>query len=571
MKKFLFTILLILVGTGLFFFMKSERIKAVQAADILPADVMVYAEQRDFVKMYKDFAGSRLGRVLSRIDYVDIAIELDGDDDLVRDALRLWQEIHKLINEPGFDQLLGKEFSLAFFPMPGFSREDPLKNLEERLLLIARPRHNATLMQFLASYIAKDIEQKTVQYGSHTITRYKIDDKYTLSTATVAGLVLAAVDERLVRKSLNAYDDQKNSLSNTPEFQQLRKNFEGATLFKYFALTPIKEQGKIVAEKLPEDGKKQLLELLEQWNGWEAGAYGAWETDGLIEEKLEILYDFQNLDKDVAKLFATAPEKNSTLDMVPADSLFYYWGNSLNLPLLYEMYSDIVVQQRPEMFNLLQQELQDVAGVKIEDILALVANECGLIVEEVEGEGIPIPRVLMMIELKDSERFMEVFHKLLAETDIPIGNSSFQDHEISYWGIAPQDGLQPAFTLSGNYLLLSNSRDFVKQVVALKSNPVDTLLNDPEVKRLQNKLSGKNNSTAYVHIALMADAFKSLATWAGGMAVLQGPEKARKVNIIIEELVLPLLDGVAMYTQLASRTEMKETSIVVESAILVVD
>ena len=571
MKKFLFTILLILVGTGLFFFMKSERIKAVQAADILPADVMVYAEQRDFVKMYKDFAGSRLGRVLSRIDYVDIAIELDGDDDLVRDALRLWQEIHKLINEPGFDQLLGKEFSLAFFPMPGFSIEDPLKNLEERLLLIARPRHNATLMQFLASYIAKDIEQKTVQYGSHTITRYKIDDKYTLSTATVAGLVLAAVDERLVRKSLNAYDDQKNSLSNTPEFQQLRKNFEGATLFKYFALTPIKEQGKIVAEKLPEDGKKQLLELLEQWNGWEAGAYGAWETDGLIEEKLEILYDFQNLDKDVAKLFATAPEKNSTLDMVPADSLFYYWGNSLNLPLLYEMYSDMIVQQRPEMLSLLQQELQDVAGVKIEDILALVANECGLIVEEVEGEGIPIPRVLMMIELKDSERFMEVFHKLLAETDIPIGNSSFQDHEISYWGIAPQDGLQPAFTLSGNYLLLSNSRDFVKQVVALKSNPVDTLLNDPEVKRLQNKLSGKNNSTAYVHIALMADAFKSLATWAGGMAVLQGPEKARKVNIIIEELVLPLLDGVAMYTQLASRTEMKETSIVVESAILVVD
>ena len=571
MKKFLFTILLILVGTGLFFFMKSERIKAVQAADILPADVMVYAEQRDFVKMYKDFAGSRLGRVLSRIDYVDIAIELDGDDDLVRDALRLWQEIHKLINEPGFDQLLGKEFSLAFFPMPGFSIEDPLKNLEERLLLIARPRHNATLMQFLASYIAKDIEQKTVQYGSHTITRYKIDDKYTLSTATVAGLVLAAVDERLVRKSLNAYDDQKNSLSNTPEFQQLRKNFEGATLFKYFALTPIKEQGKIVAEKLPEDGKKQLLELLEQWNGWEAGAYGAWETDGLIEEKLEILYDFQNLDKDVAKLFATAPEKNSTLDMVPADSLFYYWGNSLNLPLLYEMYSDMIVQQRPEMLSLLQQELQDVAGVKIEDILALVANECGLIVEEVEGEGIPIPRVLMMIELKDSERFMEVFHKLLAETDIPIGNSSFQDHEISYWGIAPQDGLQPAFTLSGNYLLLSNSRDFVKQVVALKSNPVDTLLNDPEVKRLQNKLSGNNNSTAYVHIALMADAFKSLATWAGGMAVLQGPEKARKVNIIIEELVLPLLDGVAMYTQLASRTEMKETSIVVESAILVVD
>jgi len=571
MKKYLFALLLILAGTGLFFFMKSEQIETVQAADILPADVMVYAEQHDFVEMYKDFSGSRLGRVLSRIDYVDIAIELDGDDALVREILQLWQKIHKVINEPGFDQLLGKEFSLALFPMPGFSIEDPWKNLEERLLLIARPRHNATFMQLLAPFITKDIEQKTVQYGSHTITRYKIDETYTLSTATVAGLVLAAVDERLVRKSLDAYDDKQNSLSKTPEFQQLRKSFEGATLFKYFALTPIKEQGRIVAEKLPGNAKKQLLELLKQWNGWEAAAYGAWEADRLIEEKLEILYDVQSLDRDVAKLFATAPEKNITLDMVPADSLFYYWGNSLNLPLLYEMYSDMIVQQRPEMFTLLQQELQDVAGMKIEDILALVANECGLVVEEVDGEGVPIPRVLMMIQLKDSERFMEVFHKLLAETDIPIGSSSFDGHEINYWGIAPQDGLQPAFTLSGNYLLLSNSRDFVKQVVALKSNPVDTLLNDPEVKRLQNKLDGKNNSTAYVHIARMADALKTLATWAGGMAVLQGPEKARKVNIVIEELVLPLLDGVAMYTQLASRTEIKEESIVVESSILVVD
>ena len=94
---------------------------------------------------------------------------------------------------------------------------------------------------------------------------------------------------------------------------------------------------------------------------------------------------------------------------------------------------------------------------------------------------------------------------------------------------------------------------------------------NPALKELQGELTQSNNSTAYVHIALMADAFKTLATWAGGIAVLQGPESAHKVNVVIEELVLPLLDGVAMYTQLASRTEVKEKSIVVETSILVVD
>ncbi len=571
MKKYVLAVLLTLCCAGLFFFLKSDRGKIVQAADVLPADVMVYAEQHDFVQMYKKFSTSRLGRILSRIDYVDIAIELGGEKEIVADALNLWQEIDKFINEPGFDQLLGKEFSLALFPMPGFSIEDPVKIIEERLLLIARPRHNAKVLQILASYITKDIEQSTVQYGSHTITRYKIDEQYTLATATVAGLVLAAVDERLVRKSLSIFDDQTNTLAQTSTFQQLRKSFEGAALFKYFSLEPLREQAKVVAEKFSEDDQKQVFEVLEQWNGWEAGAYGAWEENGLIREKLEIIYDAAQLDPKVAKLFATEPEKNNTLNMVPADSLFYYWSNGLNLPLLFDMYSELLVEQQPEMFDLLQQELRDVVGLEFEEILTLVANECAVIIEEVEEEGVPLPKVLMMVKLQDVDTFMQVFHKLLDEADIPISTSSYHDHEISYWGIAPQDGLQPAFTLNGDYLLLSNSRNLVKQLIDLQKNPVNTLINNQKIKELKNELVKENNSTAYVHIAHMADAFKTLATWAGGMAVLQGPETARKANLLIDEVVLPLLDGIAMYTQLASRTEVKESSIVMESSILVID
>ncbi len=571
MKRYVFAALALLCGLGLFFFLRNEQGKSVQAAELLPADVMLYVEQHDFVKMYQEFAGSRLGRVLARIDYVDITVELGGDNEAVADGLNLWKELDKLINEPAFDQLLGKEFALALFPMPGFSRENPVKILEERLLLIARPRHNAKVLQFLASHIAKDIEQSTVQYGSHTITRYKINEEYTLSTATVAGMVLAAVDERLVRKSLSTFDDQVHTLAGSTEYQQLRENFKEATLFKYLSLGQLKEQGKIIAAKLPENDRQQLLDLLEQWNGWNAVAYGAWDQNGVIKEKLEILYNRAGLDKDVARIFTTAPEENNTLNMVPADSLFYYWGNNLNLPLLFDMYSDMLVEQRPEMFDLLQQELQDTVGMGLEEILALADNECGVIIEEINGEGVPLPQVLMMLELKETEKFMVIFQKLLEEAAIPISTSNFQGHEISYWGVAPQEGLQPAFTLSGNYLLLSNSRDLVKRVVALQKNPVDTLVNNPELKELRGELTQSNNSTAYIHIALMADAFKTLATWAGGMAVLQGPENAHKANVVIEELVLPLLDGIAMYTQLATRTEVKEKSIVVESSILVVD
>ncbi len=571
MKKYSFLALLIVFCSGLFLFLKNDRTQTVQAADVLPADVMLYVEQHDFVEIYQRFSKSRLGRVLSRIDYVDIAIELGSDKKPVKDVLNLWKKIDKLINEPGFDQLLGKEFSLALFPMPGFSLDNADKIFEERLLLIARPRHDARILQFLASYITKDIEQTTVQYGKHTITRYKLDDQYTLSTANVAGLVIAAVDERLVRKSLSVFDDQINTLGQNATFQKLRKSMEGATLFKYLSMAPLQEQAKLLAKHLSEENQQQMYELLEQWNGWQAGAYGVWGEKGLIREKLEILYDAEQLDPDVAKLFVTAPEKNNTLDMVPADSLFYYWGNGLNLPLLFEMYSELLVEKRPEILDLLQQELRDVTGMNIEEILALTANECAVVIEDVDGGVVPLPKVLFMLELQDVDSFMQVFHKLLEEADIPISTSRYQDHNINYWGVAPQDGLQPAFALTGNFLLLSNSRNLVKQAIDLQKKPVNTLTSNPELKRLKEKLIKESNSTAYVHIARMADAFKAITTWVGGMAVLQGPETARKANLLIDEVALPLFDGVAMYTQMASRTEVKESSIVMESSVLVIE
>ncbi len=78
-----------------------------------------------------------------------------------------------------------------------------------------------------------------------------------------------------------------------------------------------------------------------------------------------------------------------------------------------------------------------------------------------------------------------------------------------------------------------------------------------------------NNSAAYVDIAHLADALKDIAVWAGTMAGLQGPETARKAEIVVNKLFLPLLDGVSMYTRLGSRSVIGEDNIIMESTITV--
>jgi len=218
----------------LIFVLKNKQEPAVQAADFLPADVLFYAEQHDFTEMYQRFVDSPLGKALVNLDYRTIETELGGTEKTIQETERFWKKITTTLEDPGVNELLGKEFCMALFPAKAFSPENPAQNLEERLLLIAKPRHNAQFLQFLAPLFRHDIKQSTVQYGAHTINRYQIDDQNRLSTVTVQGLILAGFDERLVRKSIDSYDDRSNVLSKNKDFQRLRSNFRDAKLFVYF-------------------------------------------------------------------------------------------------------------------------------------------------------------------------------------------------------------------------------------------------------------------------------------------------------------------------------------------------
>jgi hypothetical protein len=516
--------------------------------------------------MYEQFLDSRLGKTLTSLDYTGIAAELGQQGQAVLELETFRKKISTFLETPAFNELLGKEFAVALFPAKSFSTDNPAKSLEERLLLIARPRHNVQLLQSLIPLFSKDLKHSTAQYGSHIINRYQIDELNTLSTVTVEGLVVAALEERLVRKSIDYYDSKENTLSDNKDFKRLRKNFKDAKLFSYLSLPAFFEQGKMISENLQAEERKEFLRLLENWKGWGAAAYGAWHEKGILKDKVEIFFDPKSLDSKVASLCCDVkPSINETLEMVPADTLFYYWTNTLNLPLIWEIYSSTLTRQNPEALDLLRKEFRDTVDVELEEILAMLDKEFALIIKDVGSEGIPLPKVSAIVQLKDPEHFLKIFHTLLQEGDIPLSKKKFMDHTITYWGIAPQGGLQPAFVVIDDYLLLSNSIDLVKQIVSLKKDPAKTLLKSAEMKVVGGKLKEKNNSAAYIHIALLADALKKLATWAGGMAIIQGPEAAREADIIVNKLILPLLDGVSMYSTLGSRSIINKDSIILES------
>lgn len=570
MKKLIVVFLLICCSVGLLYILLSRgQQNKISAAEFLPENVLFYAEHQDFASIYKEYKESRLGRIIADINFSEVSRELGAPDEQILVVESFLKKINEFMAGPAFNELLGKEFSVALFPAKSFSAENPARALEERLLLIARPRHNAQFLQLLFPLLGDGIEQRTVQYGGHVITRYHTENALTISTVTVRGLVIVAIDERLLRKSLDCYDEKSKTLYKNAEFRQLRKRLKLSKLFTYVSIPALYEQGKIISEKLPDQERKEFLSLLEQWKGWGGAAYGAWKGDEFFQEKALIHFDIKVLDPRIVKLLSVDPSPNNTLAMVPQDVLFYYWTNTLNLPLLWEIYSSILVKHSGDM-DLLHQEIRDVTGVEFEDILDMVSKEIAILIQDIDSNGIPLPKAALIVKLEKPEEFFTVFDKLLVAADIPISTKEYKKTRISYWGIAPQAGLQPAFTFQEDYFVISNSIDVIKQIVDLKMNSGTSFLQNSDVQEVAANLSLDNNSAAYVDIATLADAFKDFALWAGSMASLQGPEAAHSSKIVVEQIVLPLLDGVAMYSKLGSRSLIEDDTIVLESKISII-
>lgn len=566
------------IGVGLFLFfcflvlialLISRQEEKITAAEFLPENVLFYCEQQDFSALYKAFRRSRLGKTIARLDYAKTATELGVSVEKIQEIENHRRNISNILVSPAFQALLGKKFSLALFPADHFSLANPGAALEERMLLIARPRHNIRLLKFLSPFFTGGIEQTTVQYGSHSITRYRADKDRTVSTVTVQGLVLIGLDERLVRKSLDYYDEKKDTLQQNETFQRLRKSMSQSKMFTYLSLSALYEQGLRISENLPEKDRQAFLNLLKQWGGWEAAAYGAWQKGGFIQDKAMILFDAQKLDSKIAELCAVKPSTNDTLAMVPVDVLFYYWSNTLNLSLAWEIYSSWMVDQSGDM-NVLRQEVRDSTGVELEDLLSMVGKEFAFIVKDVDSNGIPLPKAALVIQLKDPAAFLTIFEKIIEAAEIPISKEKYKDETIAYWGLAPQGGLQPAFSVQGEYLLLSNSMDMIKQIVNQQITPQNNFFKNKGIQQVGSGLFLENNSAAYIDIVLLAGFLKDLASWGEAIATLQGPEVAHASEVVVEEMVLPLLDGITMYSKLGSRSIIGKDNIVLESTTSVI-
>jgi hypothetical protein len=595
----------------------TARMGKVTVADFLPTETLVCIEQRDLGQLLDEFKVSRLGRAVIGIDTTKIATDLGLAPEEISKIKDARKQLEDFLNSPVFQEVLGQEFTLALLPVPDDVLDAPEKTAASSFLFLTKPRHNADLLEIVSSLFAKKLEQTSLQHGKYSIKQYRLEEKTNLSVVTVAGYVIAAFDERLIKAGLDRYDSKQKTLAQNKEYIRLRHDFIDAKLFTYVSMPALSEQVSRLIATFDPDQKEDVQKALDQWKGWQGLAFGVWKEKGRIRDKGVVLFQKDKMNPLVAKMCSVQPVENKTLAMIPADILAYYWTNTLSMGTFWEMFTQ-EMKDSTEQIKAMEQEVKTFTGVELQQLIAMFGSEAVFLLKDVATDGfIPLPNGAIFLKIDKEDEFIKMLQPLLVKTAIPFQSEDYKGARLNVLGVSLHPGLQPVYTLHQGYLVMASTVDLVKQIVdgggqgrpnaagakdAGQGRPSvagakdgtgatggsgdgqgrpnaagakdggSGLVSDGRFQQvnqgLNQGLTKVNNSVSFVRFSSLLKMMTELANWGGTMLSMQAPETAVKSKVVLEQLVLPLLDGLAMYEVIGSRSAIQDDAIVLESVMV---
>ena len=296
--------------------------------------------------------------------------------------------------------------------------------------------------------------------------------------------------------------------------------------------------------------------------------YGIWRETDRIRDKGIITLEKEKLDPALKNLYGTPPGKNSTLAVVPQHALAYYWTNTLDLPTYWKMYQQQSESTR-EKIDGIRNAAKKQSGLEIETILGLLDRQCGLMIREADVKRfLPIPDFTIFAELKDSNLFGELVRNVLKKNGYNVQMQNYKDIEISSIAGFSQGGLLPVYMMHDHVFFVANSMEMIKEIIdTIKDG--HGLADDSNFQKVNAGLQEENNSIGYVRVGDLMRAVKGMVKWGRMLIAIQDHENAERMEILIDRLVNPLLDGLSMYSATGMRSRIVQNQIIIESATVI--
>jgi hypothetical protein len=529
-------------------------------------DVLVMVKHYDLAERINSFRRSRLGKVLENINYIQIAKDIDFDVIDIETITYVEQELKKLTSDPLLKELFGKELTIALFPFAEHTSSTVQQQLLDNIVILARPKHSARLLDIVSNIVPATRNSTNSSYGGYIIKRIPVNDQLVIAASRVNDLLLLSYNERLLRSCLDTYDDKKAQITNKKWYQELQGDFKQASLSGYINLQKLTENTTELVTQTNHALKDFLLTELSRLQGFKTIFFGVWQQNDHIFDKTMITFDREEIREEFKELVDIKPSYTDSYHYLSADTIWYYWTNGLQPESMYKHFK----QERGSSEDSLFSELSDVIALDLEDFLSLIDNDFTLAVKNIpEYQFVPAPRLMLAVKLHNVAATKAAIDKLLSHYDVPVRTQTVKNVELtSLGGIISTGEILPSFALFKDYLIISSNIEQIKEFIT-GSKSIPSLRSSKYFNEINTGLTKKNNSIGYLHFAEVTNMLKELVNWGGTIIGIQDREAARKSKIVIDQLINPLLDGLAMYSQIGTRRYTQNNRIYIESTTII--
>lgn len=532
-------------------------------AKLLPSETILYMEQQDLSASIEFFVESRFGKVVLGLDVGAIAKDLKLTDQKRTALKEEFNHFKELLDDPLLHQLFGQKAVLALLPAPSNAQGESIdKQIVDRLVVVAQPKQSTKIIEKIADVYSGKDDITTSSYGDFKI--YKIENgSQTISVAIVDDLLIMALEEGQLRLCLDVYDNQKPSLQQNEDYQYHRALYTDINRFAYLSMDSLRDDISKVKETFAPVVAQIVEDEMQTAAGVSSVSYSGWRATDAYEDKIVARYILDQVSDTLRHQLTKKPSSNSSKTWIPSDVVGYYWTNTLDLELLWQLYSDD--ETGVPWLSEIEQNFQNITGEDLVTVLADIGAEASFLMKPgQENQLIPVPEIACFLKTGDSELLDSIITKLIQQYGLPMLQEKYKDVSYHYLGMRLQGDLQPVYGFYKGFLIFTTSPKMFENIIETSLGD-DRLIDSEQFKTVDTGLAENNNGYGYLQVEHFLKESEKVLRWSNTMLAIQDGQKSAQAGQLLDHLVLPLLDGLMMYTESSSRSYFSKDSVIIES------
>lgn len=568
-KTIVVLIILILVGSaGAYLYLKKPAGGTRDMASILPADTVAVIRVCELKKQIDRFKAGKMGQSLASIDLPRLMTAMEVPANQQQEVMNGIDRFRQTVESAWFDTLFGQDIAVTVQRSPldttRLAAGDP-ELLKEAVTIVARPKQPALVLESLNTMFASQLNIQTEPYKEWTINRFDPEEGVTVYYALTQGLMVAGLSPAPVQRSLDQSLDEATSLVQQPAYRKYCADLykTGQTDFIiYLNLADMMETLMAAVEQADMDQAEAaaVKNQLAQLQGIETINCAGYDDGGpLVSWKTIVGIDRQHMSPTLIQTTRIAPSANPTLKHVPADVLLYSWQNNFDLSLYWRQLQENP-EITPEMVAQIRNTVQAQTGLAIEQLLAAIGTQAGLLVNSVNMDGLfPIPELALFFQVSQADLIDRLLQDQVGRLGMPLQTESHDAAVIQYLMLPMGGNLSPAYTITDGFCTVAINRNLLKSMLDAES--AGPLAATENFKALDHGLSDKNNQMFYMQPEALTAKTREILKWAMAWMAMAKPEDVDQVQQVITLGIDPLLDGLAMVITIGGRAYMQEDHI----------